>query len=298
MVIDNGSSDDSVQAIRSAYPDIPIIETKANLGFAGGNNVGIRWALEKSFEWILLLNNDTIVAPDLIRNFIQAARQKPSGKIFGAKIYRYNDRSRIDHLGGFWDPAHAEFISFASGQIDDGSFDEMKRVDYVCGAALFMHRSVPETIGLLEESFFLLWEESDFCARARRAGFEIWTAPHAKIWHKVSASFTGGKPHMQYFWWRNRLLWIRRNCRPAEKRKLYRQVIVPEMGKNLKFVFFKTAQAALAKLLNRSAENELCSQKAQRFRAGCRGIWHYFTGRFGNCPLAYQGSKNRVRKVP
>ncbi len=283
LIVDNGSSDDSVHAIRAAYPDVPILETKKNLGFAGGNNAGIRWALGKSFEWILLLNNDTVVAPDLIKRLMDAAKKKPSVKIWGAKIYRYHDRERIDHLGGFWDQTRAEFVSHASGQLDDGSFEEMQRVDYVCGAALLMHTSVPQTIGLLEESFFLLWEESDFCTRARHAGFEIWTAPQARIWHKVSASFIGGKPHMQYFWWRNRLLWIHRNCSPSEKKQIYIRLILPEIAKNMKLAFLKTAQVALLRLIGRSFNPER-SGKARRYRAGCRGIWHYFMGRFGNCP--------------
>jgi GT2 family glycosyltransferase len=284
LVIDNGSSDDSVTAIRSAFPDVPIMETKDNLGFAGGNNVGIRWALEKSFEWILLLNNDTIAAPDLLAHLINAAKKKPQAKIFGAKIYRYQDRQRIDHLGGFWDPQTAEFISIASGKIDDGSFEEMQKVEYVCGCALFMHRSVPETIGLLEEKFFLLWEESDYCARALRAGFEIWTAPQAKIWHKVSASFTGGKAHMHYFWWRNRLLWIERNCQRQEKWQIYFHTIIPEMFKNVKFAALKTVQNLALVLVGRRPDTAR-KEKARRYRAGCRGILHYFLGRFGNCPL-------------
>jgi GT2 family glycosyltransferase len=286
LVVDNGSSDDSVHAIRAAFPDIPIIETKENLGFAGGNNAGIRWALEKSFEWILLLNNDTIAAPDLIKSFLQAAQSKPTIKIWGAKIYRYHDRARIDHLGGFWNPAKAEFISGANGCFDDGSFETMQSVDYVSGAALMMHRSVPETIGLLEERFFLLWEESDYCARARRAGFEIWTAPQAKIWHKVSASFTGGKPHMHYFWWRNRLFWIHRNCTRAEKQEIYRRLILPQMTRQIKLAVLKTAQLALLWIAGRPS-NPKRIEKALSYRAGCRGIWDYFVGRFGNCPASY-----------
>jgi GT2 family glycosyltransferase len=281
LIVDNGSTDGSCAAIRAAFPDIPILETKANLGFAGGNNAGLRWALGKSFDWILLLNNDTIAAPDLIAHLMEASQKEPRGKIFGAKSYRYHDRGRIDHLGGFWDPRIAEFTSPASGKIDDGSFEAMQKVDYVSGCALFMHRIVLETIGLLEERFFLLWEESDLCMRAQKAGFEIYTAPGARIWHKVSASFTGGKPHMHYFWWRNRLLWIARNCTPKEKRHLYARVIGPEIWKIFKLAFLKTVQAMLIPIDRERA------QKARRYRAGCRGILHYFLGRFGNCPSCY-----------
>ncbi len=272
VVIDNGSTDNSVKAIREAFPEVPIIETGKNLGFAGGNNVGIQWALGKSFDWILLLNNDTVIAPDFIASFLKAAKAKPEGKIFGAKIYRYDDRERIDHLGGFWNPALAEFESNAFGKIDDGSFEEMRQVDYVCGCALLMHRSVPEKIGLLEESFFLLWEESDFCARAKKAGFQIWTAPQAKLWHKVSASFTGGKPHMHYFWWRNRLLYLSRNGKGCRK------IVFSEGIKCFKLALLKSLQLFFTKADLKRTE------KARRYRAGCLGILHYFLGRFGNCP--------------
>lgn len=280
IVIDNGSTDDSIAAIRSAFPEVPIIETGENLGFAGGNNVGIQWALGKSFDWILLLNNDTVVAPDFIASFLKAAKTKPEGKIFGAKIYRTDDRNRIDHLGGFWNPALAEFESNAFDKLDDGAFEEMQEVDYVCGCALLMHRTVPEKIGLLEESFFLLWEESDFCTRAKRAGFQIWTAPQAKLWHKVSASFTGGKPHMHYFWWRNRLLYLARNGKGARK------IVFSEGIKCFKLALLKSLQQLFSKADPKRAE------KARRYRAGALGILHYFLGRFGNCPARFVRRKS------
>ncbi|MBI5272984.1 MAG: glycosyltransferase family 2 protein [Chlamydiia bacterium] len=278
VVVDNGSTDDSVSAIRAAYPDVPLIETGHNLGFAGGNNPGIEWALSKGAEWILLLNNDTIVAPDFLDAFMASAHSQPNAKILGAKIYRYHAPQTIDHLGGLWNPSCGEFFSPAQGKIDDGiSFEQMEPVDYVCGAALLMHKSVPETVGFLEPRFFLFWEETDFCARARRAGFGVWTAPKAKIWHKVSASFVGGKPHAYYFWWRSRLLWVSRNCTPNERKKLYREVLLPEMKKSLRHYVLRSLQA----LVTHNAE---ARQKALRCKAGLAGILHYAIKRFGNCP--------------
>ena len=210
IVVDNGSTDGSIQELRAAHPNLPILEMGANLGFAGGNNPGIEWALRHHAEWILLLNNDTVIDPDCLNAFLNAAKEQPQAKILGAKILRYHTPHIIDHLGGLWTPETGQFVSLNAGETDH-PYLNMRAVDYVCGAALFMHRSVPETIGLLEPDFFLFWEESDYCCRAKRAGFEIWTAPGAKVWHKVSSSFTGGKPHMHYFWWRSRLLWIKRN---------------------------------------------------------------------------------------
>lgn len=291
IVVDNGSSDDSVAAIRQAFPKIPILETKENLGFAGGNNAGIEWALRHKAEWIFLLNNDTIADPSLLRAFLAAAKERPQAKILGAKIFRYHEPERLDHVGGFWDPKIAEFVSPASGQIDNPfDFAEMEPVDYVCGAALFMHRSVPETIGLLEPRFFLFWEETDFCFRARKAGFEVWTAPQAKVWHKVSSSFTGGKPHTHYFWWRSRLLWVRRNCAPAEKRRLYRTVLLPELWKTARHALLKTALNRLTRTTDPAR-----LEKARRCRAGLAGALDYFRGRFGNCPAWV--TKTRVPKT-
>ncbi|HSX13925.1 MAG TPA: glycosyltransferase family 2 protein [Chlamydiales bacterium] len=276
VIVDNGSSDDSVMCIREKYPSVPIFETKENLGFAGGNNVAIVWALKKDFDWILLLNNDTIVDPYFLHEFMAAAKLKPKAKILGAKIYRYHDPLRIDHLGGTWNAQIGEFESHCFAQVDDRqSYEEMRQVDYVCGAALLMHRSVPETIGTLEKDFFLFWEETDFCCRARRAGLEVWTAPKAKIWHKVSSSFTGGKPQMHYFWWRSRLLWIQRNCLSYEKQILYKEVIYPDLWKTFRHFFL------LSCFRKKTPENR---QKANRNKAGLIGALHYCFGRFGNCP--------------
>lgn len=278
VVVDNGSTDGSIEAIRRAFPDVPILEAGSNLGFAGGNNLAIKWALSKGAEWILLLNNDTIVSPDFLQAFMEAAKQKPNAKILGAKIYRYDQTNTIDHLGGCWNPNTGEFESFAHGQNDNGvSFEDMQKVDYVCGAAFFMHRSVPDTIGLLEDRFFLFWEESDFCFRANRSGFEVWTAPKAKIWHKVSASFIGGKPHMHYFWWRSRLLWIERNCPFKERTRLYSKIIFPELWKHFRHCIWKSLQY----LFTRKQE---AKQKTLRNFAGLIGAFHYSIGRFGNCP--------------
>ena len=101
IVVDNGSEDDSVAQIRTAFPKVPIFETHANLGFAGGNNVGIAWGLKKDYDWILLLNNDTIAAPDFLTSFIEAAQKQPHAKILGAKILRYSDRTCIDSTSGY-----------------------------------------------------------------------------------------------------------------------------------------------------------------------------------------------------
>ena len=264
VVVDNGSTNDSVAVIRKEFPEVPIFETGENLGFAGGNNVALSWGLKKRFDWFLLLNNDTVVDPLFLDAFLEAAQLKPQAKILGAKIYLYDKKKEVDHLGGMWNPKIGEFESLTE------DIEEMKKVDYVCGAALFMHRSVPETIGLLEPKFFLFWEESDYCYRADRAGLQVWTAPKAKVWHKVSSSFTGGKPQMHYFWWRSRLLWIDRNLSPVEKKRIYRNVILPNL--------WKTFRHYLLLKVKRQKD------KAKRNQAGLLGAIHFFRKKFGPSP--------------
>lgn len=278
LVVDNGSIDQSVSILRERYPEVPVLSLPENRGFAGGNNAGLEWGLKKPFQWFLLLNNDTTVDPQLLRALVQAAESQPKAGILGTKIYRYNDPHRIDHCGGMWDPKIGDFGSLWANLIDDGaSYEEMRPVDYVCGAGLFVHRSVLESIGLLEPRFFLFWEETDLCYRAQRKGFEVWTAPQAKIWHKVSASFTGGKPHSHYFWWRSRLLWIERNLPHPEQKRLLKEVVRPDLWKLARHTLLKT----LTYPLNRGPE---AAQKLKRLRAGLLGVLHYYMGRFGNCP--------------
>lgn len=287
LIVDNGSNDGSVKAIRAQFPDVPIQETHENLGFAGGNNQGISWALEKGADWVWLLNNDTIVDPECLLRFHETLQKKPDGRIFGAKIFRYKDPKRIDHLGGFWDPKRGEFFSFASGAIDDGTcFEAIEEVDYSCGAALFIHKEVFQKIGLLEPRFFLFWEETDFCFRAKRAGFPTWTAPQVKIWHKVSSSFIGGKPHMHYFWWRSRLLWVERNLPYTQRRLLYRNVLFPEILKSVRHYLLRNLQHLFLRLALRPVSKERM-QKKKRDWAGLMGILHYSLKRFGNCPRRF-----------
>jgi GT2 family glycosyltransferase len=282
ILVDNGSSDDSVACIQQSFPDIHLIETKKNLGFAGGNNVAIRWALEKKFDFLFLLNNDTIVAPDILEELLAASRAKPKAGILGANVLRYKDPTTIDHLGGIWDPSIAEFHSPFTEHKDHESI-QMQKVDYVSGCAFFVKKELFEAIGLLEEKFFLIWEESDFCARAQKQGFEIWTVPSAKIWHKVSASFTG-KPHLQYYWWRNRLLWIERNCSKKELFALYKNLLLKEITHTFKIRFLKELQYIFLRLFTQKSL-EKKREKLLRHRASCRGILDYFFRRFGIGPL-------------
>lgn len=280
IIVDNGSSDGSLITIKEAFPHVLFVETFHNLGYAGGNNVGIDHALKRGADFVLLLNNDTIVDPQFLTAFMQGAKEKPNAGIFGAKVFRYKDPEVLDHMGGHWNPKICEFESLSYGKKDPGTLQEMIPVDYVCGCAIMIKKEVVEHIGKLDTQFFLLWEETDFCARARRAGFEIWLVPQAMIWHKVSASFSG-KALMQYYWWRNRLLWIERNCTRKEKISLYLRVILKEMLQIYKLNALKSLQHWVLKHLFPKKITEKKLYTLKRYKAGCKGIRDYFLRRFG-----------------
>jgi hypothetical protein len=271
IVVDNGSQDDSVAVIRARYPSVTVLETGANLGFSAGNNVGIIYALGHGADYILLLNNDTVVDPQLLAVLTQTSQNFPDSGFLGAKIYFFAEPRRIWYAGARWFPYKADFEHIGGNQIDNGvDWEKTEETAYACGCALFVRREVIESIGMLEPSFFALWEECDWCYRAQRQGFKTLFVPDAKVWHKVSASFSGGafRPHYQYYYSRNRLLWIERNQPWREKIRLYRRVILKDIVQNLR-CYFNQASAPVDRL---------------RARAGLIGVGHYFMRRFGPAP--------------
>lgn len=280
VVVDNGSSDDSVTAIRAAYPAVTVLETEKNLGYAEGNNAGIRYALEQGATALLILNNDTVVAPDILEGFL-----KHDVPIQGATPFLYTDRKRLDHLGGMWNRKKGVFDLIGLREEDGEKWHRPYALDYVCGCALFAQADVFRNIGGFEPRFFLFWEESDWCFRAKQKGYAIQSCPDAKLWHKVSASFTGGKPHTTYFWWRNRFFWIERNCSKKEKTSLFFRVLLPEVSHHLKLFLLKSLQLGLLKVFKPKGHYEEKESRLKNYRAALIGTKDYLFRRFGSGPF-------------
>jgi GT2 family glycosyltransferase len=270
IIVDNGSEDNSVKVFKEKFSEICIIETGQNLGYAGGNNAGIAYALEKSADYILILNNDATVDSSILDNFIEIAERHPNAGILGAKIYFSSEPKKIWFAGGAWLPEIAKFTHIGYGEADDPTYDLVRTIDYACGCALFVKADVFRKIGLLETKFFLTWEETDFCYKARRAGFECLFAPSAHVWHKVSASFKGGEAGLmhEYFMTRNRLLWIERNQTILEKLKIYKSIILPELSRYIR-----------AYLSPRTGQSSKFHSKVH-----LAAIRDYLIRKFGNCP--------------
>ena len=189
LVVDNGSSDDSVGELRQRFGDkIEIVETGANLFYAGGNNVGLEWSLEAGADWTLILNNDTFVAPDMVSCLVQTALDHPKAGILAPMIYFGYAPSRIWALGGRRRRWLLTPLEIGRGEMDNGQFATPFNVDYVTGCAMLVRRDVLTQVGFFDANYRMYYEDADFCVRVQKAGFELWVEPRAKMWHLVSVS--------------------------------------------------------------------------------------------------------------
>lgn len=214
VLVDNGSTDGSIERLQPVFPEVKIIKNSENLGYAGGNNIGIKYALSKNVDYILLLNNDTIVDVNLATELIQASHETENLGIFGCVNYYYNDRKKVQFSGGIFNWKTGDIIDTTRHKIDEGQFQLLKEVDTVAGSCLFFPTTVIKTVGLLDNRYFLTFEESDLCCRVKKAGYKVYTYMGAGIWHKVSVSGQAQKEGLnilKYYEVRNRFLFLIRN---------------------------------------------------------------------------------------
>lgn len=193
MVVDNASSDGTVEAIHARYGDrVEVVVNASNLGYAGGNNVGIKKALDDGARFVLLLNNDTTVSPTFVDELMRAAQENDAIGVAAPKIYYAEPPNRIWYAGGEISLWRGTARHIGIRQLDRGQHDRPRDVDYASGCALLARREVFERAGLLDESYRAYFEDADLCMRAARAGYRIRYVPTAQVWHRISAS-TGGQ---------------------------------------------------------------------------------------------------------
>lgn len=201
VVVDNGSQDDSVARLTARFGDgIHLISHPTNLGFAGGNNIGITAALQAGAEWVLLINNDTVVAPTFLQELREAVAQQPDYPIIGPLILYFDEPNRIWSLGDRLVPGTLITRRLWHDEPVPDPLAPFIPVDFLNACCLLIHRTVFARIGLLDASYFMYAEDVDFCWRARRAGIKLGCATKARLWHKVSRST--GVYHPQARYWR------------------------------------------------------------------------------------------------
>jgi len=192
IVVDNASTDDSIELVRRDFPEVAVIENGRNLLFAEGNNVGLRSALANGGRYLLLLNNDTEVDPGFAVRMYEALRGDEHIGIVGPKILYYDDPRRIWYGGGDFYPVLGVPRHRHIRRIDGSFADRRRDTGYVSGCALLVRREVIEDIGMLDPVYTMYCEDVDFCLRARRSGWRCVYEPSAVVWHKVSSSSGGG----------------------------------------------------------------------------------------------------------
>ncbi|MGB9980657.1 glycosyltransferase family 2 protein [Methanobacterium sp.] len=273
IIVDNGSEDDSIKKIKeyfgnnkfSSYAEanMPvnvfeytkkdietgiklendfkackntvIIKNDKNEGFAEGNNIGMRFALENlNSDYILLLNNDTIVNKDFLDPLVNIAENDALVGMVGPKIYYYDTPNKINAAGGkiIWHLGAG--VNIGSGKDDKGEFDEILEMDYLMGACILIRKDLIKKIGNFDKNLFLLFEDTDLCIRAKKAGYKMIYTPESSIYHKEGIS-AKKSPIKLYYMYRNRIILIRKH------QKVIKEFI---------FLFYISGRSITASMIN------------------------------------------------
>jgi len=220
IVVDNGSRNNPVPEWLNKFPDVRFIRSESNLGFAGGNNLGIAAA---SGEYLFLVNNDTEFTPGLIETLVSVLDERPEVGVVSPKIRFFHQPDTLQYAG--FTPMNfntARNKRVGEFEIDKGQYDGVSGVTgFADGAAMMIRKQAIEKAGLMAEHFFLYYEEMDWCERIKRAGYKIWVETKALIYHKESVSVGKKSPLKEFFMNRNRILFIRRNAPTLSKLIFY-----------------------------------------------------------------------------
>ncbi|HEX9029771.1 MAG TPA: glycosyltransferase family 2 protein [Anaerolineales bacterium] len=269
VLVDNGSTDGSPDLVRAQFPECILIESKVNLGYSEGNNLGIRYALEHGADFLLLLNNDTLVDGEMLTRLVQAAQSDPQIGITGPTMFYANPPDML--WGGenrvVW--PRATVVRSRMGECLEA--ETLRRqapleADYIDSCAILIKREVLEKVGLFDGRYFINFDDVDFNLRARKAGYKVQYVPGALMWHKVSAAMGVGSPATTYYMTRNSLLFFNRHA--------------PGLWKwaGLARILFNTLRTTAAW----SLQSEYRTEAYQRRRsANLLAVRDFLSGRFG-----------------
>ncbi len=215
ILLDNASTDNSVEAVSAAFPAVEIIRLRENRGYAGNNNVGISSAMAREADWVFVLNEDTVLDPNCVSHLVAAGESDPAIGIVGPTVYHFDEPDVIQSAGGLIGPAW-ESRHLAQNEPDHGQFRQEHDVDWISGCGIMLRRGVIEQVGMIDERYFYYWEETEWCIRAGRAGWRIVHVPKAKLWHKGVQRDYHPSPHVTYYATRNRLMTLARHRAPVK----------------------------------------------------------------------------------
>lgn len=209
IVVDNHSKEDPTSVIREHYPEVKLIVSKENLGFAGGNNLGIA---ASHGEYIFFLNNDTEVDAAALEPLVELFQTHPDAGVASSMLLYFNSGETIQYAGSSRiNPFTGRSRRIGHMEKDIGQYKEVQETELAHGAAMMVPRRVIDKVGMMPEFFFLYYEEVDWCESIKRAGHKIFFVPASKVYHKESMSIGKGSTLKTYYMTRNRLLYMRRN---------------------------------------------------------------------------------------
>ena len=210
VVVDNGSTDGSYEAVAERFPKVEQVRVAENRGISYGMNHGLRWVLERDHDYVLILNNDIEVDPAMLTEMVAVAEGDPSRGAVGPKAYYYWDRERIWSVGGILRFRESVTTERGDQSLDRGQFDHDQEVDYVNGCAMLVRRAALEATGLWDPTYYLGVEDADWCWRMKRQGFRCYYAHRARLWHMISHSTGVYKPGRTFHTGRSTAIFVRR----------------------------------------------------------------------------------------
>jgi GT2 family glycosyltransferase len=200
LLVDNGSHDDTIGIVSNQFSQVKVIALPENLGFAKGYNVGLHAACNENYPYIFLINNDTILDPDCLNYLLEEIMSAPDIGMVTAKIYYAEDPKRIWSVGGKFNRHTLEVVDKGDNQIDQGQWQNAIDIDFAPLCGVLIKKTLLDSVGFLDNRFFVYYEDADFCWRVRTANFRIRLKPEAHIWHIVSASSGGQHSPNERYW--------------------------------------------------------------------------------------------------
>ena len=247
LIIDNGSTNDSVAILQEKFPEVTLIKSKENLGFCEGNNVGIRHALKNGSDYLFVLNNDTVVDKHVLEFLVKAAEDNNDMCIYAPKLYFYDRQTVINSCGTSLNWLKLRPYIGECGKEDNGEFTDIVEKDLFPGAALFMKKDVIEKVGMFESELFIFHEDTDLCLRSQKAGCKNLLVPQAVVYHKTQISM--GKHHFltNYYSIRNFLYVTREHASLRNKFLVHLGTCVLGIKYVMKYIFGNSEEKKTAR---------------------------------------------------
>lgn len=220
IVVDNGSEDGSGEQLKSTYPNIVLIQSSKNLGFTGGNNLGMQYAIEQAFTYVLLLNNDTFVEPNFLEPLISMLEKDNSIGAVQPKIFFHHNRNLLWDAGSFYTALLGRTYTRGYQQKDHAKYNQVMQTDWITGCAFLVRTSVLKKTGLLPENLFIYYEDVDLSFRIRKLGYRLCYQPASVIYHIAGMAHKKKhkegmlNPKVHYLNFRNRIWLLKAYTKP------------------------------------------------------------------------------------